>query len=132
MTLKEQYPLGNMKGLRALILAESEKRRAQLREKVKEMQMEVVGSPIAAISVGEHRKAIRNHIQRSLIKQVKAGRYSFCMEFDAAPQDEVGNPYDESGNYLKRAEFAKELLVENGVECWLRDKQNHAILVVAL
>lgn len=132
MTLKEQYPLGNMKGLRALILAESEKRRAQLRAEVKEMQMAKVGSPILAISVEEHRKAIRNHIQRSLIKQVKAGRYSFCMEFDAAPQDEVGNPCDESGNYLKRAEFAKDLLAENLVECWLRDKQGHAILVVAL
>lgn len=132
MTLKEQYPLGNMKGLRALIQAESEKRREQLREQAKALQMEVVGSPILTISVEEHRKAIRNHIQRSLIKQVKAGRYSFTLTFDGAPQDEVGNPYDESGNYLKRAEFAKDLLTENGVECWLRDKQGHAIVVVAL
>ena len=90
MTLKERYPLGNMKGLRALICEQSEKRRAQLRAEVKEMQLAKVGSPIETISVEEHRKAIRNHIQRSLIKQVKAGRYSFCMEFDAAPQDEVG------------------------------------------
>ena len=36
MSLKEQYPLGNMKGLRALICAQSEKRRAQLRAEVKE------------------------------------------------------------------------------------------------
>ena len=85
------------------------------------------------ISVAEHRKALRSALERNLQNLIGAGLSCFTMTCDTDPQDELGNPEDESGSYMARLRYCQALLNLGGIkDVLVFDRGTYGVLVVVI
>jgi len=85
------------------------------------------------ISVTEHRKALRSALERNLQNLVGAGLSCFTMTCDTDPQDELGNPEDESGSYMARLRYCQALLNLGVIkDVMVFDRSTYGVLVVVI
>ena len=88
---------------------------------------------LAPISVAEHRKALRSALERNLQNLIGAGLSCFTMTCDTDPQDELGNPEDESGSYMARLRYCQALLNLGGIkDVLVFDRGTYGVLVVVI
>ena len=86
-----------------------------------------------SIGVAEHRKALRSALERNLQNLIGAGLSCFTMTCDTAPQDELGNPEDESGSYMARLRYCQALLNLGGIkDVLIFDRGTYGVLVVVI
>jgi hypothetical protein len=85
------------------------------------------------ISVAEHRKALRSALERNLKNLIGAGLSCFTLTCDTDPQDELGNPEDESGSYMARLRYCQALLNLGGIkDVLVFDRGTYGVLVVVI